>query len=127
VHTELLFQDEARTKLLAGATAVADAVRATLGPEARSVLLERRWGSPLVCDDGVTITKQIKLKDQVENLGAQMLGSAAAETGDAVGDGTTTATLLAHAIFGEGVRNVVVGTSAIGIKRGLLGNRCSIP
>jgi chaperonin GroEL len=73
VYTELLFRDEARTKLLAGAAAVADAVRATLGPEARSVLLERKWGTPLVCDDGVTITKQIKLKDQVENLGAQLL------------------------------------------------------
>ncbi|HSP02093.1 MAG TPA: chaperonin GroEL [Acidimicrobiales bacterium] len=119
MHTELLFRDEARTKLLAGANAVADAVRATLGPEARSVLLERKWGTPLVCDDGVTITKQIKLKDQVENLGAQLLRNAASETGDAVGDGTTTSTLLAHAIFSEGVRNVVVGTSAVGIKRGL--------
>lgn len=119
MYTELLFRDEARTKLLAGATAVADAVRATLGPEARSVLLEKKWGAPVVCDDGVTITKQIKLKDQVENLGAQLLASAAAETGDAVGDGTTTATLLAHAIFAEGVRNAVVGTSAVGIRRGL--------
>ena len=119
MHTELLFRDEARTKLLAGATAVAEAVRATLGPEARSVLLERQWGTPLVCDDGVTITKKIKLKDQVEDLGAQLLRNAAAETGDAVGDGTTTATLLAHAIFSEGVRNVVVGTSPLGIKRGL--------
>jgi chaperonin GroEL len=119
MYTELLFRDEARTKLLAGAAAVADAVRATLGPEARSVLLERKWGSPLVCDDGVTITKQIKLQDQVENLGAQLLCDAAAETGDSVGDGTTTSTLLAQAIFSEGVRNVVVGTSAMGIKRGL--------
>jgi chaperonin GroEL len=119
VYTELLFRDEARARLLAGSAAVADAVRATLGPEARSVLLERKWGAPLVCDDGVTITKQIKLKDPVENLGAQLLREAASETGDAVGDGTTTATLLAHAIFSEGVRNVVVGTSAIGIKRGL--------
>ena len=119
MYTELLFRDEARTKLLAGASAVADAVRATLGPEARSVLLERKWGIPLVCDDGVTITKQIKLKDPVENLGAQLLRNAASETGDTVGDGTTTATLLAHAIFSEGVRNVVVGTSAVGIKRGL--------
>ena len=119
MYTELLFRDDARTKLLAGATAVADAVRGTLGPEARSVLLERKWGTPLVCDDGVTIAKQIKLKDQAENLGAQLLRSAAAETGDAVGDGTTTATLLAHAIFAEAIRNVVVGTSAVGIKRGL--------
>ena len=119
MYTELLFRDEARTKLLAGAGTVADAVRGTLGPESRSVLLERKWGDPIVCDDGVTIAKQIKLKDQVENLGAQLLRNAAIDTGDAVGDGTTTATLLADAIFREGVRNVVMGTSAVGIKRGL--------
>jgi chaperonin GroEL len=118
-HTELLFRDEARAKLLAGAGALADAVRGTLGPESRSVLLERKWGTPLVCDDGVTIAKQVKLKDPVENLGAQLLRDAAVQTGDTVGDGTTTSTLLAHAMFSEAVRNVVVGTSAVGIKRGL--------
>lgn len=119
MHTELLFRDEARTKLLAGADQVAEALSGTLGPESHSVLLQRKWGTPLVCDDGVTIAKQVKLKDPVEDLGAQLLRNAAIETGDSVGDGTTTATILAHAIFREGVRNVVVGTSALGIKRGL--------
>jgi chaperonin GroEL len=118
-YTELLFRDEARTKLLAGAGRVADAVRGTLGPESRSVLLERKWGSPLVCDDGATIAKQIRLQDHAENLGAQLVRDAAVETGSTVGDGTTTSTLLAQAMFAEGVRNVVVGTSAVGISRGL--------
>lgn len=118
-YTELLFRDEARAKLLAGAGALADALRGTLGPESRSVLLERKWGTPLACDDGVTIAKQVKLRDPVENLGAQLLRDAAVQTGDTVGDGTTTSTLLAYAMFSEAVRNVVVGTSAVGIKRGL--------
>ena len=118
-HTELLFRDEARAKLLKGTAALADALRGTLGPESRSVLLERKWGTPEVCDDGVTIAKRIVLKDPVENLGARLLRDAAVQTGDAVGDGTTTSTLLAHAMFSEGVRNLVVGTSAVGIKRGL--------
>ncbi len=118
-YTELRFCDEARTKLLAGAAALADAVRSTLGPESRSVLIEKKWGSPLVCDDGVTIAKAVKLKDPVENLGAQLLRDAAVQTSDRVGDGTTTSTLLAHAMFAEGLRNVVVGVSAIGITRGM--------
>jgi len=118
-HTQLLFRDKARTKILAGTTALADAVRVTLGPKARCVLIEKKWGSPVVCDDGVTIAKAVNLKDPEENLGARMLREAAVRTGDAVGDGTTTATLLAHAIFAEGLRNVVAGASAIDLKRGL--------
>ena len=118
-HTQLLFRDQARAKILAGATALADAVRVTLGPKSRCVLIEKKWGSPLVCDDGVTIAKEVNLKDPEENLGARMLREAAVRTGDAVGDGTTTATILAHAIFAEGVRNVVAGASAIDLKRGL--------
>ena len=118
-YTELRFRDEARTKLLAGAAALADAIRSTLGPESRSVLIEKKWGSPLVCDDGVTIAKAVKLKDPVENLGAQLLRDAAVQTSERVGDGTTTSTLLAHAMFAEGLRNVVVGVSAIGITRGM--------
>jgi chaperonin GroEL len=118
-HTKLLFRDQARAKILAGATVLADAVRGTLGPKARCVLMERKWGSPLVCDDGVTIAKEVNLKDPEENLGARMLREAAVRTGDAVGDGTTTATVLAHAIFSEGLRNVVAGASAIDLKRGL--------
>lgn len=118
-HTSLLFRDEARAKLLAGAKTLADAVRPTLGPESRSVLIEKKYGHPVVCDDGVTIAKQIKLKDQDENLGAQMLKAAATQTGEDLGDGTTTSTVLAYAILQEGLRNVVAGTSAVGIKRGL--------
>jgi len=118
-HTQLLFRDKARTKILAGASVLADAVRITLGPKAHCVLIEKKWGSPLVCDDGVTIAKEVNLKDPEENLGARMLREAAVRTGDAVGDGTTTATLLAHAIFAEGLRNAVAGASAIDLKRGL--------
>lgn len=118
-HTNLLFRDEARAKLLTGARALADAVRPTLGPESRSVLIEKKYGQPIVCDDGVTIARKMQLKDQDENLGAQMLKAAATQTGDELGDGTTTSTILAFAILHEGLRNVVAGTSAVGLKRGL--------
>ena len=117
--THLLLRDQARGKLLAGVDALADAVRPTLGPKARCVLIERRWGSPLVCNDGVTIAKQVELPDHEENLGARLLREAAVRTGEDVGDGTTTATLLAQAIYAEGVRNVVAGASAIELKRGI--------
>ncbi len=118
-YSSLLFRDEARAKLLAGARLLADAVRPTLGPESRSVLLEKKYGQPVVCDDGVTIARQLTLRDHDENLGAQMLKTAAIQTGDDLGDGTTTSTILAFAIFQEGLRNVVAGSSAIGIQRGL--------
>jgi chaperonin GroEL len=118
-HKHLLFRSEAREKVLRGAAAIADAVRVTLGPKSRCVLIERKWGKPLVCNDGVTIAKEFALKDPDENLGAQMLRGAAERTGDAVGDGTTTSTLLAHAIVAEGVRNIAAGASAIDLKRGL--------
>jgi len=116
---QLLFRSEAREKVLKGASALADALRVTLGPKSKSVLVEKKWGKPIVCNDGVTIAKEIELKDPVENLGAQMLREAAEKTGDSVGDGTTTSTLLAHAILAEGIRNVVAGASAIDLKRGL--------
>jgi chaperonin GroEL len=118
-HKQVLFSAGAREKVLRGATALADAVRVTLGPKSKCVLIEQKWGSPLVCNDGVTIAKQFDLKDPEENLGAQVLREAAERTGDAVGDGTTTSTLLAHAIFAEGVRNIAAGASAIELKRGL--------
>jgi chaperonin GroEL len=118
-HKQLLFRSDAREKILRGATALADAVRVTLGPRSKCVLLERKWGTPLVCNDGVTIAKEVDLEDPEENLGARMMRGAATRTGDAVGDGTSTATILAHAIFAEGVRNVVAGASAIDLKRGL--------
>jgi chaperonin GroEL len=118
-HKHLLFRSEAREKVLRGATAIADAVRVTLGPRSRCVLIEKKWGKPIVCNDGVTIAKEFALKDPDENLGAQMLRDAAERTGDSVGDGTTTATILAHAIVAEGVRNIAAGASAVDLKRGL--------
>ena len=118
-HKHLLFRSEAREEVLRGATAIADAVRVTLGPRSRCVLIEKKWGKPVVCNDGVTIAKEFALKDPDENLGAQMLRGAAERTGDAVGDGTTTSTLLAHAIVADGVRNIAAGASAIDLKRGL--------
>lgn len=118
-HKKITFQSAAREKILHGATQLADAVRITLGPKSKSVLLQKSWGVPVVCNDGVAIAKEIDLPDAEENLGAQMLRQAAEKTGDAVGDGTSTATILAHAIFAEGVRNVTAGASAIDLKRGL--------
>ncbi|MFZ2090773.1 MAG: chaperonin GroEL, partial [Pseudolabrys sp.] len=118
-HKQILFRSVAREKLLRGAAQLADAIRVTLGPRSKSVLIEKKWGVPIVCNDGVTIAKEFDLKDPEENLGARMLRQAAEKTGDMVGDGTSTATILAHAIFADGVRNVVAGASAIDIKRGL--------
>jgi hypothetical protein len=102
-HKQLIFQSAAREKVLRGASVLADAVRVTLGPKSKSVLIEKKWGAALVCNDGVTIAKEIELKDPEENLGARMM----------------TATLLAHAMFSDGVRNVAAGASAVELKRGL--------
>lgn len=113
------FHSDARQSILRGANVLVDAMRVTLGPKSKCVLIEKKFGRPIVCDDGVTIAKEVELKDPEENLGAQMMREAAERTGDAVGDGTTTATLLAHAILTEGVRNVAAGASAIDLKRGL--------
>jgi chaperonin GroEL len=118
-HKQVLFRSEAREKILRGATLLADAIRITLGPKSKSVLIQKSWGPPLVCNDGVTIAKEFSLKDADENLGAQMLRQAAEKTGENVGDGTSTSTLLAHAILADGVRNVVAGASAVDLKRGL--------
>jgi chaperonin GroEL len=118
-YRKLVFGAKAREKVLAGATALADAVRVTLGPKSKSVLIEKSWGKPIVCNDGVTIAKEMNLEDREENMGAQLLREAAERTGDAVGDGTSTSTILAHAIIADGVRNVTAGASAIDIKRGL--------
>ena len=118
-HKQVLFRSAAREKILRGASQLADAIRVTLGPRSKSVLIERKWGAPIVCNDGVTIAKEFDLKDPEENLGARMLRQAAERTGDMVGDGTSTSTILAHAILADGVRNVVAGASAIDIKRGL--------
>ncbi|HEU4734958.1 MAG TPA: TCP-1/cpn60 chaperonin family protein, partial [Kofleriaceae bacterium] len=118
-HKQLLFRSDARAKLLRGASALADAVRITLGPRSKSVLIARKWGTPIVCNDGVTIAKELELEDLEEDLGVRMIRQAAERTGDAVGDGTSTSTLLAHAIYADGVRNVEAGASAVDLKRGL--------
>ena len=116
---ELHFRSEARETLLRGAACVADAVRVTLGPKSKCVLIDKRFGHPLVCNDGVTIAREMELKEPVENLGARVLRETAEKTGDAVGDGTTTSTLLAFAMFSEGIRNIAAGASAIDLKRGI--------
>lgn len=118
-HKEVLFKSAAREKILRGASLLAEAVSITLGPKSKSVLIGKKWGRPLVCNDGVTIAKEFDIEDAEENLGAQMMREVAERTGTTVGDGTSTSTVLAHAIFADGVRNVTAGASAIDIKRGL--------
>ena len=118
-HKQVMFRSAAREKILRGTTLLSDAIRVTLGPKSKSVLIQKSWGAPIICNDGVTIAKEFDLKDPEENLGAQILRQAAEKTGDSVGDGTSTATILAQAIFADGVRNVVAGASAIDLKRGL--------
>jgi chaperonin GroEL len=118
-HKQVLFRSAAREKILHGASALADAVRVTLGPKSKSVLIEKKWGKPIVCNDGVTIAKEFDLEDPEENLGAQMIREAAERTGGEVGDGTSTATLVAHAILADGIRNLAAGASAVDLKRGL--------
>jgi chaperonin GroEL len=126
-HKQVLFRSEAREKILRGAGALADAVRVTLGPKSKCVLIQKPFGPPVVCNDGVTIAKEMNLEEPSENLGAQIIRQAAERTGDAVGDGTSTATILAYAIYADGVRNVVAGASAVDIKRGLdRGTRAAI-
>ena len=126
-HKQVLFRSIAREKILRGATQLTDAIRVTLGPRSKSVLIQKKWGAPIVCNDGVTIAKEFDLKDPEENLGAQVLRQAAEKTGELVGDGTSTATIIAHAIFADGVRNVVAGASAVDIKKGLdKGAKCAI-
>ena len=116
---KILFRSAAREKILSGATTLADAIRITLGPKSKCVLIQKKWGKPIVCNDGITIAKEIELKDAEANLGAQMIREAAERTGDAVGDGTSTAAILCQAIFAEGLHNVAAGASAVDLKRGL--------
>lgn len=115
----LMFRSAAREKVLTGASALTDAVRITLGPKSKCVLIQKKWGKPIVCNDGMTIAKEVELEDPEENLGAQMIREAAERTGEAVGDGTSSSAILAHAIFAEGLHNVAAGASAVDLKRGL--------
>ena len=116
---QFYFRSEAREKLLRGAAVVADGGRVTLGPKSKCVLIDKQFGRPLVCNDGVTIAKEIEVKEPVENLGAKMLREAAERTAEAVGDGTSTSTVLAYSMLAEGMRNIAAGASSIEIKRGL--------
>ena len=116
---ELDFDIEARSRLKAGVDKLTRAVKVTLGPKGRNVVIDRKFGSPTVTKDGVSVAKEIELEDPVENMGAQMVKEVATKTSDVAGDGTTTATVLAHAIYGEGLKNVTAGTNPMGIRRGI--------
>src|SRR5215470_16329081 len=116
---ELRFGEDARRLLLAGVDQLAEAVKSTLGPKGRNVILEKITGSPVVTNDGVTIAREIHLSDQFENMGAQMVKEAAIKTNDVVGDGTTTATVLAHAIVREGMQAIAGGGNPVLVKRGV--------
>jgi chaperonin GroEL len=116
---ELCYDVDARARLKAGVDQLAQAVKVTLGPRGRNVVLDRKFGSPLVTKDGVSVAKEVELEDPVENMGAQMVKEVATKTSDVAGDGTTTATILAQAIFGEGLKNVTAGTNPMGIRRGI--------
>ena len=116
---QLLFSEEARRALKKGIDVMATAVGTTLGPKGRNVALDKKWGAPTVTHDGVSVAKEIELEDPYENMGAQLLKEAATKTSDVAGDGTTTATVLAHMIVSEGLKNVAAGANPMLIKRGI--------
>lgn len=116
---QIIFGEEARNKILKGVNRLASAVKVTLGPKGRNVAIEKSFGSPTITKDGVTVAKEIEFKDKFENMGAQMVREVASKTADVAGDGTTTATVLAEAIFREGIKNVVAGANPMEIKRGI--------
>ena len=116
---DVRFHEDARHRLLEGVNILANAVKATLGPKGRNVVLDKKFGSPLITKDGVTVAKEIDLKDPLENMGAQMVREVASKTSDVAGDGTTTATVLAQAIYREGIKNVTAGANPMDIKRGI--------
>src|SRR6202163_1998663 len=115
----IIYGEEARQRVLHGVNKLADAVKVTLGPKGRNVVIEKKFGSPTVTKDGVTVAKEIELQDPLENMGAQMVREVASKTSDVAGDGTTTATVLAQAIFREGVKTVAAGSSPTALKRGI--------
>src|SRR5215211_130339 len=111
--------EQSRAAILRGVNKLADTVKITLGPKGRNVVLDKKYGSPTITKDGVTVAKEIELKDAMENMGAQMVREVASQTSDVAGDGTTTATVLAQAIFREGVKTVVAGANPMALKRGI--------
>ncbi|MBR2500462.1 MAG: chaperonin GroEL, partial [Clostridia bacterium] len=118
---EILFGEEARKALERGVNQLADAVKVTLGPKGRNVVLDKKFGAPLITNDGVTIAKEIELEDAFENMGAQLVKEVATKTNDIAGDGTTTATLLAQALIREGLKNVAAGANPMIIRKGISG------
>jgi chaperonin GroEL len=116
---QLLFNEEARSAILKGVSLLTDAVAATLGPKGKNVIIDKKYGAPTITKDGVTVAKEIELKDPFENMGAQLVREVASKTSDVAGDGTTTATVLAHAIYSGGIKHVVAGSNPMDIKRGI--------
>ena len=116
---EIIFSDEARNKLARGVAQLCDAVKVTMGPRGRNVLIQKSYGSPIITKDGVSVAREIELKDRLENMGVQLVKEVASRTADEAGDGTTTATVLANAIFSEGLRNITAGANPIEVKRGM--------
>ena len=116
---QLLFDEDARRKVYSGVRQLADAVKVTLGPKGRNVVLEKKFGSPTITKDGVTVAKEVDLADPYENVGAQLVKEVAEKTSDNAGDGTTSATVLADAIFREGLKNVTAGANPMALKRGI--------
>jgi chaperonin GroEL len=125
---QIIHGEESRQAILRGVNLLADAVKVTLGPKGRNVVIEKKFGSPTITKDGVTVAKEIELQDGIENMGAQMVREVASKTSDVAGDGTTTATVLAQAIYREGVKTVAAGANPMAIKRGIeKGRHCSLP
>ena len=116
---QIVYSEDARQAILRGVNKLADAVKVTLGPKGRNVVLEKKFGSPVITKDGVTVAKEVELKDKLENMGAQMVREVASKTSDVAGDGTTTATVLAQAIYREGIKNVTAGANPMDLKRGI--------
>src|SRR4030081_894222 len=116
---QIFFDIEARNKMKKGVDILANAVKVTLGPKGRNVVLEKKFGAPSITKDGVTVAKEIELEDPIENMGAQMVKEVASKTADIAGDGTTTATVLAQSIISEGLRNVAAGANPMDLKRGI--------
>ena len=116
---ELLFNEEARKKLLSGVEQISRAVKVTLGPKGRNVLIDKKFGAPTVTKDGVSVAKEVELEDHYENMGAQLLKEVATKTNDVAGDGTTTATVLAYSMVREGLKAVAAGMTPIELKRGM--------
>jgi len=116
---QLMFDQDARAAILRGVNVLTDAVKATLGPKGRNVMIDKKFGAPTITKDGVSVAKEVELKDPYENMGAQLVREVASKTSDVAGDGTTTATVLAQAIYREGMKNVTAGANPMDLKRGI--------